>query len=105
MEYQTLKLYDIRPEGYEHSVKNKNNWVKGNGVGHPITEGDLNYCDYRVPIIPPKRRVKIERTLNRTYTVSAIAEAQKLAEEGQKLSRRITEISIEITKILEGRIS
>jgi hypothetical protein len=105
MEYQTLKVKDKRPEEYEYSDKGKNNWLPGVGylVGAEITDIDLKGHDYRVPIIPSKRQVKIDRTPNRTYTVSAIAEAQNCSNEIRKLCKKISGISAEIDKILEGR--
>jgi hypothetical protein len=103
MEYKTLKEKEKRPVGYEYSDKGRNNWELGMDylVGEEITDIDLIGHDYRVPVIP--RTVKIERTPNRTYTVSAIAEAQKSAAEIRKLCKKISDISAEIDKILEGR--
>jgi hypothetical protein len=111
MEYKTLKVKDKRPEGYEYSDKGRNNWRKGSWVGAIINAHELELFDFRAPIT--KRRVKIERTPHRgfdeiqeftTYNMTTISEVKKLAEESQKLSKRITEISIEINKILKGRI-
>jgi hypothetical protein len=101
MEYKILKEKDKRPAGYEYSDKGRNNWRKGSWVGAKITTHELELFDFRAPIT--KRQIKIERTPHRTYTVTAIAEAQKSAAEIRKLCRRISIISHKIDKILEGR--
>ena len=103
MNYRMLKKGDIKQTGYEFRVHacafmNKNyGWKKGWSTGQRITERDIISYEYRVPIKP---KVKIERTPHRTYTVTAISEAQQRTREIKELSDRISEITKRIDEIL-----
>jgi hypothetical protein len=77
IEYKTLKVGDKRPDVYEISHKDNDNWIKLRGCGDVIDEQDIRLFDYRVPIRKTSRNHNLTAKQKKAIVMSSTRQRER----------------------------